>query len=413
MKTIGVIAEFNPFHKGHEYFINEAKSRAAADAVVVVMSGDFVQRGEPALWDKFTRAKAAVYGGADLVLELPSPIATASAAVFAYGAVKLLDGLGAIDELWFGSEAGCADAFSLLADIISNEPDDYKSLLKESLKKGDSFPKARSSALCSYLLQGKNSKNSESAFWGNENALAEFLSSPNNILAVEYCAALKKLKSRIKPMSLKRQGAGYNDVHLNDLYSSAAAIRKAIIGADTLMAAKALPDFYASCFDGDLLKSGFVCADDLSLVLRYAIMRESVDSLSTYNDVGMSLAHRIKQLENEFTSFTDFAALLKSKNRTYTSISRALIHILLSIRQHDVEAALSAPYARILAIGKNKDVLGMIKKSASCALCPKPSDLKDGSYEKELFVSNLYESVRADKSGDRFVHEYTRQIFTL
>ncbi len=411
MKTIGIIAEFNPFHKGHEYFIREARARSCADAVVVVMSGDFVQRGEPSLWNKFIRAKAASYGGADLVLELPSPLATASAADFAYGAVKLLDKLGAIDELWFGSEAGDANIFNLLAEILIDEPFEYQSCLREALKKGASFPKARSSALCSYLFSKDHTQGS--GLFKDESSALELLSSPNNILALEYCIALKKLKSPIKPMTLKRKGGGYNDENLNALYSSATAIRKSLYGNALSEASAALPDFYRSCFDLDTLKTRLICADDFSLILKYKIMCESDETLSEYEDVGYELARRIKQHENEFKGFSNFAALLKTKNRTYTSICRALTHIILSIRRSDIETALSATYARILAIGKNKELLGEIKKSSSCTLCPKPSDLKDGAYETELFVSSLYASVYADKFGMDFVHEYKQQIFTL
>ena len=185
MKTIGIIAEFNPFHKGHEYFINEAKRLSGADSVVIVMSGDYVQRGEPAVWDKFTRAKHALLGGADLVLELPCVYATGSARDFAYGAVSILNKLNVIDELWFGSEAGDTAVFDMLSDVLSNEPEGYSEALKSKLRSGFSFPKARCEALISYVFSTVRQPSV------TEDFLRSFLNSPNNILGLEYCIALK------------------------------------------------------------------------------------------------------------------------------------------------------------------------------------------------------------------------------
>lgn len=190
MKVVGLIAEYNPFHNGHSYHIEMAKKLTGADYVVVVMSGDFVQRGTPAMIQKHARAKMALLGGADLVLELPVSYATATAEVFAYGGVKILDSFGVVDHICFGSECGNADLLMEIARILADEPEWYSATLKEHLKNGMSYPAARAAALPDYQ---------------------EILSEPNNILGIEYCKALLKLNSNITPVTITRQGAGYHD----------------------------------------------------------------------------------------------------------------------------------------------------------------------------------------------------------
>ena len=405
MKTIGIIAEFNPFHKGHEYFIDKAKQLSGAENVVVIMSGDYVQRGEPALWNKFTRAKHALFGGADLVLELPCIYATGSARDFAHGAVMLLDRLNIIDELWFGSEASDPLLFDIVSDIIANEPEEYSLLLKSHLKSGFSFAKARCEAVVGHVFSGS------SPACVTKDYLRSFLNSPNNILGIEYCAALKKLNSRITPKTLKRLGGGYNDDRLDPLYSSASAIRKALEASDHSSAVNALPDFISSDGETGMLCRRTVCADDFSLILKYKLMRETAESLAAYHDVSADLARRIKQNENGFKSFTQFASLIKTKNQTYSHICRSLLHIVLDLTSDDISNADKADFIRVLGINKkNAALFGEIKKRSAALLCAKPADLKDSSYEKETFVSNLYESVYSDKFKTDFIHEYQRQI---
>ena len=426
MKTIGIIAEFNPFHKGHEYFIYEAKKRSGADNVIVIMSGDYVQRGEPAIWDKFTRARFALFGGADVVFELPCVYATGSARDFAFGAVSLLDNLNVIDELWFGSESADIRVFELIAKILSNEPKAYSSKLKRCLKEGLTFPKARCRALVSFMSDSCSVPNDYSPIPDfSEQELEEFLGSPNNILGIEYCIALKKLGSNIIPKTLKRHGGGYNDTELRSSFSSATAIRKALEVCTRSYENSAasekcdnrledilqnLPEFYKYFNIEDLPKS-IICADDFSLILKYRLLCETADSLCRYHDISPELARRIKQNENGFKSFTQFAMLLKSKNMTYSHICRALIRIILSITSEDFQNAEQARFIRILGLNKSRaELLNLLKKKSAVKLCAKPADLKNGSYDKELFVSNLYESVFADKYGKDFVHEYEQQL---
>ena len=213
MKTAGIIAEYNPFHKGHEYQIRYAKEKLKADYVIVAMSGDYVQRGTPALISKHARAEMALRCGADLVLEMPVSVSTASAEAFAMGGVSLLDSLGVVDMLCFGSESGEISALKELAEILVEEPEEYKKLLKSFLSEGLTFPAARSQALTEYF---KNPRN----FSGDDfdgvltpllNEVTQILSTPNNILGIEYCKALLRLNSRIRPVTLRREGMGYHE----------------------------------------------------------------------------------------------------------------------------------------------------------------------------------------------------------
>lgn len=216
MKTAGIIAEYNPFHTGHEYQINYIKEKLRTDYVVIAMSGDFVQRGTPALFSKYVRAEMALRSGADLVLELPVSISSASAELFARGGVQLLDGLGVTDILCFGSECGDTDALMELAKILAEEPEAFQDALRRNLKDGMTFPKARSMAL--------------SAVFPEAEKYQQLLSSPNNILGIEYCKAILRENSSISPVSIKREG---NDYHENTLFEnhfpSASAIRNAIL----------------------------------------------------------------------------------------------------------------------------------------------------------------------------------------
>ena len=223
MKIAGIIAEYNPFHKGHEYQITYTREHLGADYVIVAMSGDYVQRGTPALLPKHIRSEMALKCGADLVLELPVSVSTASAELFAKGGVQLLENLGVVDFLCFGSESGSVSELKSLAAILTEEPEEYKQVLKKHLSQGKTFPSARALALQEYTktVSCDSLKHAE-----------EILLSPNNILGIEYCKALLRVKSCIEPCTLKREGAGYHDTSLFNQNPSASAIRKHFLSSE-------------------------------------------------------------------------------------------------------------------------------------------------------------------------------------
>lgn len=315
MTVTGIIAEYNPFHKGHEYHIRQARRITGADFIVVVMSGDFVQRGEPAVMDKFSRAKAALLCGADLVLELPVSYSSGSAEFFASGAVSLLDDLGCVDFLCFGSESGDLRALSQIAKFLAKEPAHYQERLKEHLKKGLSFPAARVNALTDCGFSHASS----------------LLASPNNILAAEYIKALNRLNSTIRPVTVKRQGE-YHDPSMEQPFCSATAIRKALCASSPDKVTHALPTPAAEILKECYKKTCPITPNDFSAMLHYRLLTvSSWEDLAKCCDVPVNLAQRIFRHRYDFTGFESFVALLKTRNFTELTIRRALIHILLDL----------------------------------------------------------------------------------
>lgn len=396
MKIVGLIAEYNPFHNGHQFHIKKAKEITGADCVIVVMSGNFVQRGTPAIMPKHLRTEAALNAGASLVIELPVCYATSSAEAFAYGAVSLLDKLGCVDAICFGSECGDISKLSQLAEIISKEPSEYKDLLLSSLRKGDSYPLARQKALKKYL---------------NTPMLDEIMSHPNNILGIEYLKALYKLESKIEPYTITRISSYYHDVDLQEEYSSASAIRKTISENGLDLLANQVPENSISLFRKYYQKRYPIVSNDFSLLLKYRLLTETKTSLVDYLDVSEELANRIVNRLNQYQNFEQFCDLLKTKEVTYTRISRALLHILLGIKKTDMT---EITYAHILGFQKNAaDVLTKIKANASILLLTKLTNEDTPMLLQDIYASNLYESVITDKFKTDFINEFEHPIVRI
>ncbi|MBR5584002.1 MAG: nucleotidyltransferase family protein [Lachnospiraceae bacterium] len=292
MNVTAIISEYNPLHKGHLYHIETARKETGADFCIAIMSGNFVQRGTPAILDKYARAEAALKSGVDLVLELPAMYATASAEYFALGGVALANKLGCVTHLSFGSEYGQADKFMEAANLLINEPEEMKIPLKEALKEGLSYPAARA-----YAVKVSHPE------------LADILETPNNILGVEYCKALLKLKSKIIPHTLKRQGQDYHSETADEGFASATGIRK-LIGnnnpeQETILKAQLPPATY------DCLSPYFghrpLTEDDLSMLLRYKLITENRSHLTEYFGVNKELSNRIYKHLSDFETFSSFA----------------------------------------------------------------------------------------------------------
>lgn len=431
MKVIGIIAEYNPFHNGHAYLIRKARELSGADAVVAVMSGDFVQRGVPAIYDKYVRTRMALAGGCGLVLELPLAAATGSAQRFAEGACAVLDGIGVIDELWFGSEAGSMDLFHVLAGVLSEEPPAYQTFLKKRLAEGCSFPRAREDALVFYISQtGKwvlptdesnvefvnHSEKEETD--GISNRIRTFLKSPNNILGLEYCIALRKRKSSIVPHTIPRAGAGYHDCSIDMAggFNSAASIRHYIFdGGDPGRLESSVPEGVFKVLQEAGASSVPLCENDFSDMLRYQLMCEE-GRLADYLDISEDLAARISKRLDKYRTFSQFAQLLEAKNYTRTHINRALLHILLRIRMEDLQRAVCPGYVRLLGFNsRGREVLEEIRNSAAARIrtTAKISALPEEITRTDVFASNLYEAVRSQKNGQDFVHEFSRPVILV
>lgn len=407
MKAAGIIAEYNPFHNGHKYHMEETKKITGADKVIVVMSGNFVQRGAPALMDKFTRAQMALEGGADLVLELPTVYACASAEFFAKGAVTMLHKLSVVDSLCFGSE--CGDTVSLveIANGLTFETSDFSNALKKYTKEGLSYPQARMLA----LKETSSIPNVE-----------EILNNPNNILGVEYAKALLSLQSGITPFTIKRNGNDYHDASLKETYSSALSIRNALLDGKEFSELKPqLPLESYSILENHFKKDCPVFSDDVSTILHYKLITEASRGFTDYLDVTKELSDRICNNLYRFTTFTGFCELLKTKEITYSRISRCLIHILLNITKEDLayyQKENGIFYARILGFREDAtDLLAQLKKNASIPLISK---LADASKQlspighkmllQDILASHIYDSVVSSKFHKEPQNEYTRQI---
>jgi len=407
MAVTGIIAEYNPFHNGHLYQINKAKENGA-DSVIVVMSGDFVQRGTPAVMDKYSRAKMALLNGADMVLELPVLYSTGSAQYFARGAVSILDKLGVIDTLTFGCETNQPDLLMNVARFLSEEPDSYKEFLQNGLKTGLSFPKARELAV--EQLLGKDA--------------SLLLSSPNNILAVEYVIALLQRNSEIQISPIKREGAGYHEEKLQEgVHASASALRDILKDSDCFETLKAhVPE---SVYE--IMKENFnvgypIFANDFSDMLHYKLLSSSGD-YSVFGDIGKDFHAKIKNALFEFNSWTWFCDLLKSKDITHSKISRGLCHILLDIKESDYDLCKGtdyASYARILGFTpKGKELFSEIKKQSPLSFIlqvredmEKLSDKDKALFEKDLFASHIYQSVVSKKFNVVMRNEFQRKMIT-
>ena len=376
MKTAGIIAEYNPFHKGHEYQIRYTKEKLKADYVIVAMSGDYVQRGTPALISKHTRAEMALRCGADLVLEMPVSISTASAEAFAMGGVSLLDSLGIVDILCFGSESGEISALKELAEILVEEPEEYKKLLKSFLSEGLTFPAARSQALTEYF---KNPRN----FSGDDfdgvltpllNEVTQILNTPNNILGIEYCKALLRLNSQIRPVTIRREGMGYHETTVpeGDLVSSSPDLQSST-------------DFFASAtaIRSLIQNPGGVHSEAISDINNPVrnpdtktanILSSQIPPDAFYMDVSEDLARRIINQQNLLLSFSQSVSVLKTRELTQTRIQRALLHIILNIHT----APTQIPFARVLGFRReSSELLSRIKQHSRIPLITKLADAQN------------------------------------
>lgn len=404
----GIIAEYNPFHKGHAYQIEQARLLTGCDFLVVVMSGDYVQRGAPAVFDKYTRTRMALACGADLVLELPVACSCASAEFFASGAVSLLDGLGCVDFLCFGSESGDLQSLMAPARILAKESPAFQEALRRGLSLGLSFPAARKEAFRACTSD------------------PDILDLPNNILGIEYLKALLQRESTIKPVTVKREGQGYHDTLLDSGFASASGIRRFLKQEEDLRSAvpaleNSLPEPVMEILKGTPAHTLPVWEEDFSMLLRYELLRQSASDLTRYADISPDLGRRLKNCADKFSSFSEFAALVKTKDVTYTRITRALFHILLNLTEEDTRKSVSMPYARILGFRKDHSrILGLLKKNSRIPIIPKAADYKNYLtpdlqllFEKDLFAANLYETIAAAKQKRAFLHDLKRSPVIL
>ena len=414
MKVVGIIAEYNPFHNGHKYQIEELKKRTNADYVVIAMSGNFLQRGVPALCDKYARTRMALSCGADLVLELPSVWATASAEYFAHGGVNLLKNTGVITHLGFGAETDNIDALCTVSSMLKEEPFSYKEALAVQLKQGKPFPIARKEALLSTACELSAS------------LLEELLDTPNNILALEY---LKALPETITPVLVQRKGAGYHDSDITSTLPSATAIRDALFQHDTTITpcnalSDAMPAEAYAVLQEYIKEKALMDCEDLSDILGYCLLSLEREGYADFADSSQELSNKIANQLKNYSGFDSFCQALKTKDLTYTRISRLLLHSLLNIKQENYNLGKDlgySPYLRVLGFRKNSTpLLNAIKKEACAPLITKVADAASilspeaySIFEKDLYASSIYNQVMAVRKHQAPANDFTRQIVIL
>ena len=378
--VLGIIVEYNPFHNGHLYHLTESKRKCNAKYAVAIISGNFTQRGDASIVNKFEKAKMAIENGIDMVIELPTLYSISSAENFADGAIKILNELNFITHISFGSESGNINQLNNIASILTDEPEEFSKLLKEELRKGSSFPVARQNAIEKFLnLTNKNEFN-------------KLLKSPNNILAIEYLKALKKTKSYITPITIERKNVDYYSENIVENFASSTKIRKEI--SENLNMYTNIMDinnmdinnmnmnnmdvnmdmFLNSCMPKksyDIIKEniekgnciqGLKCFEDM---IFYKLRSMQINEIKELPDVCEGLENVIKKASNETNSLEDLINKCKSKRYTRTRIQRILIYALLGITRQDMEMSENVnPYIRVLAVNKNgRELLSIINKT--------------------------------------------------
>jgi len=424
MKVTGIIAEYNPFHKGHQYHIEQARQITGSDFCVVVMSGDFVQRGEPAIFSKYVRTRMALTCGADLVVELPSVFAVSSAEDFGACAIALLSALGGIDTVCFGSEDGCIQNLKAAAGLLVRETEPYQSLLGQGLRDGLSWPQARNQALIAI-------SRSESGFPLDSDSLNRLFGSPNNLLGIEYCKAILRQNSPLIPVTIKRQGHGYHDTSLKEGQASASALRQSLSQeSQDGIRVKVLPSPILPHIPCSLIpmysQEPVITSQDLSDLLNYVLLTAAQEDrdLTRYADLSSDMAFRLKRRLLQYEDWEGRIQQLKTRQYTYTRISRALLHLILGITREQIQTgrmAGYAPYARILGFKKESaELLSYLKQKASVPLLTKTADahqLLSGAalsmFRQDMYASHLRQSIQARKQSPPIGNEFTQPVCIL
>ena len=350
-KVLGIVAEYNPFHNGHLYHIAKSKEETGAEYVVCIISGNFVQRGNTSIINKWAKAKMALANGADLVIELPTIYSVSSAENFAEGAIKILNSLKIVDTISFGMEAKDIAILNNIANVLYNEPKEYVNILSHELKKGSSYPKARENALMMYLNDIKK--------------YANVLSGSNNILAIEYLKALKKTKSHMIPVGIKRQKVLYNDENMVDEFASATAIRKMLMTREFDDIRKAVPKTSYRIL-GEELKAGHYVIDlsKFEKEILYTLRKMAIEEIAELPDVSEGLDTSIKNAANSCNTLEDLINIVKTKRFTQTRIQRILIYALLGIDKKQMATSKKIePYVRVLGFNnKGKNLVSEIAR---------------------------------------------------
>lgn len=385
MKVLGIIAEYNPLHNGHLYHMQQCRKQSGADYIVVVMSGNFTQRGEAAILDKWIRSRLAVENGADLVLELPFPYAVNSAEYFAGGGVRILDALGCVTHLGFGAEASEIEQLQQIADIITDENENFRQCMKMNLDKGISYAKSRE--ICVNQMLGSSA--------------SSVIKSPNNILAIEYLKQIKLLKSKIKPVMVNRKGAGYHDTRPEDGFASATAIRE-------YLTPETRRDYIPSNVAESLDQYGM--NKDYFQLIQNKVLSTDAHELSEIFAIGEGLENRMKDQIRRSSSMEDFINRIKSKRYPKTRVQRILCQMLIGLTDFEDEY-----YARILAAGPGgTELLKKIRKKSKIPVITNINKMEKlpELIKHDILASDVYNIIAGNdlyKKSDYVMHPFIQK----
>lgn len=386
-KVLGIIAEYNPFHNGHLYHLENSKKLTNCNYSIAIISGNFTQRGSTSIIDKWQKTKMALLNGIDLIIELPVLYSISSGENFADGAIKILNSLGIVNYISFGSETEDISILDKIANILYSEPKEYKEFLSYELKKGVSFPKARENALLKY---------------SNDKKYSNIISSPNNILGIEYLKALKKYNSNIKPFCITRFKSEYNSNNYSGNIGSATAIRDLVKNKNFDIIKNLVPSQTYNILMENINTGNFV--PDLNVFEReiiYILRKMSIEEISNLPDVSEGLEFAINDAINKCNNLTDLLTIVKSKRYTQTRLQRIFLCALLGITKSDINISKNTiPYVRVLGFNENgkKLISEISKKSPELQIITSVKKFVDLNcnrnlkqlLDKDIFATNVY-----------------------
>lgn len=402
-KILAIVSEYNPFHNGHLYHLQKSKKLLNPDYSICIMSGNFCERGEASIIDKWSKTEIALKCGFDLVIELPVVYSISSAENFAEGSLKLLDAFDNV-TLSFGSECGSLNTLDSIANVLYDEPNEFKTILAHELSKGISYPKARENALLIYLNDVRKYSN--------------VLSNPNNILGIEYLKAIKRLKSKVIPFTIKRIDEGYNSLKIKDRLASGTAIRELIRNNKDVKKLMPSPSYNI------LLKNinNEQIINDISVFEKeiiYTLRKMSIQEIANLQDVTEGLENAIKQAADSCNNLEDLIDSIKTKRYTRSRIQRILLYSILNITKKDIQNSYKAkPYIRVLGVSRNgKLLLSRISdnKSKNPVITSVKKFIDNNSnkilknmLEKDILASNIY--TLGYKYESRANLDYTKKL---
>lgn len=384
MKAAGVIVEYNPFHNGHLYHLEQSKKSSNADCIVAVMSGFFLQRGEPALVSKWSRTKMALLAGVDLVIELPYAFSTQKAELFANGSISILEGLG-VSEVCFGSESGEIESFVQTVTAMGDNEVEFNRFLQTFIQEGNSYPKSASIAFQALLLTDD----------------VVDLSQPNNILGFHYVKAIRDQKAKIVPKTIHRTGSHYHDEHFQSpTIASATSIRKALFSSGESMndISLLLPDTTVSCLNQYKSNFGqFHQWENYFQLLKYKILTSSPEELKSIYEVEEGLEHRFISKIRDANTFSEFMGKIKTKRYTWTRLQRVCTHILTNTTKDKMKRLTIDPkasYIRLLGMSKSgRAYLQQNKKNFTLPLISKLNHDSNEMLQLDIKASNVYGTI--------------------